>query len=167
MTEEQIELEVDQKDSMHGQFLIFSVGKEEFGVKIKDVTEIVSIQPVNVLPEVPKYIKGIINLRGKIIPVIDMRLRFKKKQIDYTDRTCIIVIETRQILAGLIVDQVAEVITIEDKNIAPPPDIRSNVGNKYISGIGKVGCDIKLLLDCEMLFNGEDEKCCQKSNKGG
>ncbi len=141
------------EDSMHGQFLIFSVGEEEFGVKIRHVTEIISIQPINVLPEVPEYIKGLINLRGKIIPVIDMRLRLKKKQIDYTERTCIIVIETRQISAGLIVDKVAEVMTIDDENIVSPPDIQSHAANKYISGIGKVGDSIKLLLDCEILLD--------------
>jgi chemotaxis signal transduction protein len=107
-------------------------------------------------PEVASYIKGIINLRGKIIPVLDVRLRFHKAPADYTDRTCIIVIEHQDQSVGLIVDQVAEVLTIEDECIVPPPEFAASVQNHYIRGIGKVGGDVKLLLDCDQFFTQQD-----------
>ncbi len=142
----------EMEDTQRGRFLTFALGAEDYGIEIKFVTEIIGIQEINKLPEVPDYIKGIVNLRGKIIPVIDVRLKFKKEPIDYTDRTCIIVIDTEDISVGLIVDSVSEVISISDENIVPPPDARTGVQNKYIKGIGRVGDRIKLLLDCEKLF---------------
>ena len=145
-----------QEDTQRGRFLTFALGTEDYGIEIRYVTEIIGIQQINKLPEVPDYIKGIVNLRGKIIPVIDVRLKFKKEPIDYTDRTCIIVIDTDDIGVGLIVDSVSEVTSISDENIAPPPDSRTGIQNKYIQGIGRVGDRIKLLLDCEKLFL-EDE----------
>jgi len=154
----QEEILEEQEDTQHGRFLTFALGDEVFGIEIRYVTEIIGMQPVTKLPEVPDFIKGIINLRGKIIPVIDVRLKFKKNAVEYNDRTCIIVIETSDLCVGLIVDNVAEVIAIEDENIVPPPDSRSGVQNRYISGIGKVGNEVKLLLDCEMLFKEEEAK---------
>jgi purine-binding chemotaxis protein CheW len=148
----QEELMEEQEDTQHGRFLTFALGEEVFGIEIRFVKEIIGLQPVTRLPEVPDYIKGIINLRGKIIPVIDVRLKFGKEPVAYNDRTCIIVIETSDITVGLIVDNVAEVLAIDDENIVPPPDTRSGIQNRYLSGIGKVGSDVKLLLDCESLF---------------
>ena len=154
MALEQTEQNIEQEDTICGRFLTFAVDEEIFGIEIRHVTEIISIQPINVLPEVPEHIKGVINLRGKIIPVVDMRIKLKKESAAYTDRTCIVVIQTDDIAAGLIVDQVAEVLTIED--IVPPPDTKTGVNNHYLSGIGKVNEQIKLLIDCELLFS-EDE----------
>jgi purine-binding chemotaxis protein CheW len=158
MTLEKEERLEEQEDTQHGRFLTFALGEEVFGIEIRFVKEIIGMQPVTRLPEVPNYIKGIINLRGKIIPVIDVRLKFKKEAVAYNDRTCIIVIETATISVGLIVDNVDEVIAIDDENIVPPPDERSGIQNRYISGIGKVENEVKLLLDCEKLFQEEDVK---------
>jgi Chemotaxis signal transduction protein len=150
------ELLAEEEDTQHGRFLTFTVGSEIFGLEIKYVTEIVGMQPITPLPEAPEYMKGIINLRGKIIPVIDIRLKFKKELREYTDRTCIIVIEIGDSTTGLIVDNVSEVQAINDDAIAPPPDRRAGLQNKYIAGIGKVENDVILLLSCEKLF-AEDE----------
>ncbi|WP_026882777.1 chemotaxis protein CheW [Clostridium akagii] len=144
------------EDTQRGKFLTFSVGKEAYGIEIKFVTEIIGIQDITEVPELPDYVKGIINLRGKIIPVIDVRLRFKKEAKVYNDRTCIVVIDIKATSVGLIVDNVAEVITIEDSNIVPPPDIKTGFHNRYVRGIGKVGSEIKLLLDCDKLLNDEE-----------
>jgi len=144
------------EDTQKGKFLTFSVGREAYGIEIKFVTEIIGIQDITEVPELPNYVKGIINLRGKIIPVIDVRLRFKKQPKEYNDRTCIVVIEIKDISIGLIVDNVAEVINIDDNNIVPPPDIKTGFHNRYVRGIGKVGNGVKLLLDCDKLLN-EDE----------
>ena len=146
---------MEVEDTQHGRFLTFVVGEEVFGIPIRYITEIIGIQPITKIPEAPEYIKGIINLRGKIIPVVDVRLKFKKEPIDYTDRTCVIVIETEELIVGLIVDRVAEVLTIDDADISPPPNIRTGIKNRYLLGIGKVGGEVKLLLDCDKLF---DEK---------
>jgi len=144
------------EDTQRDKFLTFSVGKEAYGFEIKYVTEIIGIQEITEVPELPNYIKGIINLRGKIIPVMDVRLRFKKEGREYNDRTCIVVIDIRDISIGLIVDHVAEVLVILPENIVPPPAIKIGFHNRYIKSIGKVGTEIKLLLDCDKLLNDEE-----------
>ena len=163
MDDNQNELEYELEDTQHGRYLTFALGNEDFGIEIAYVKEIIGIQPINNLPEVPDHIKGIINLRGKIVPVIDVRLKFKKEPISYTDRTCIIVIETNELLVGLIVDNVAEVLSIEDGNIVPPPAIRG-IQKKYIQGIGKAGDRVKLLLDCQRLFIDEEMEILSEIN---
>jgi len=145
-----------EEDTQKGRFLTFSLGKESYGIEIKYVTEIIGIQPITEIPELPEYIKGIINLRGKIIPVMDVRLRFKKEPKEYNDRTCVIVIDIKDISIGLIVDSVSEVLTIPEQDIVEPPQMNKGFNNRYIKRIGKVGNDVKLLLDCEKLLT-EDE----------
>lgn len=146
-----------EEDTQKGKFLTFLVGREEYGIEIKYVTEIIGgIQTITEVPEVPAYVKGIINLRGKIIPVLDINLRFKKEARAYDDRTCIIVIDIYDLSVGLIVDHVAEVVAIADEEIALPPDARSGFRNNYIKGIGKAGQDVKLILDCQRLLSHED-----------
>ncbi len=144
------------EDTQKGKFLTFSVGKESYGIEIKFVTEIIGIQDITEVPELPDYVAGIINLRGKIIPVIDVRIRFKKKTKEYNDRTCIVVIDIKETSVGLIVDNVSEVINIDDSNIVPPPNIKSGFHNGYVRGIGKVENEVKLLLDCDKLLNDEE-----------
>lgn len=145
-----------EEDTQKGKFLTFSLSDESYGIEIKYVTEIVGIQAITEIPELPDYVKGIINLRGKIIPVMDVRLRFKKPFREYNDRTCIIIIDIKDISIGLIVDSVSEVLTIPEQDIVEPPQINKGFSNRYIKGIGKVGNDVKLLLDCEKLLT-EDE----------
>lgn len=150
------------EDTQKGRFLTFAIGEEVYGIEIKNVTEIISIQRITEAPELPDYIKGIINLRGKIIPVLDVRLRFKKESKEYSERTCIIVVKIGDNSVGLIVDSVAEVTTITENNIVPPPDVNTGYFNKYIKGIGKVGNDVKLLLDCSRILSDED---CESLSK--
>ena len=144
-----------EEDTQKGKFLTFVVGQEVYGIEIKFVTEIIGIQSITEVPELPNYIRGIINLRGKIIPVMDVRLRFKKEFLEYNDRTCIIVIDIDGVSIGLIVDSVAEVLVIPDEDIVPTPHV-NKVQNRYIKAIGKVGADIKLLLDCQQLLSEEE-----------
>lgn len=153
--EEILQEDNSTEDTQKGKFLTFSLGKEDYGIEIQHITEIIGIQAVTEVPELPHYIKGIINLRGKIIPVMDVRLRFGKEPMEYCDRTCIIVVDIKDISAGLIVDSVAEVLSIPDKEIVPPPEI-SKVGSKFVKGIGKAGNEVKLILDCDKLLNEED-----------
>lgn len=145
-------IEIDE-DTQKDKFLTFSLGKEEYGIEIMYVTEIIGIQPITEIPEMQIFVKGIINLRGKIIPVIDVRIRFNKEYKDYNDRTCIIVIDIKDISVGLIVDSVSEVITIPEKDILPPPEVNNTFQNKYIKNIGKVGDEVKLLINSEKLIS--------------
>ena len=147
------EMDMLNEDTQEDRFLTFSLGNESYGIEIRYVTEIIGIQPITEIPELPEYIKGIINLRGKIIPVMDIRLRFKKEPKDYNDRTCVIVVDIRDVSIGLIVDSVSEVITIPKQDIVEPPQMNKGYQNRYIKSIGKVGSEVKLLLDCEMLLN--------------
>ena len=145
-----------QKDTQKGKYLTFSVGKEEYGIEIKFVTEITCMQEITEVPELPSHVKGLINLRGKIIPVFDVRLRFKMPAIDYNDRTCIIIINICDVVAGLIVDSVDEVTAIGDHEISSLPNKKTGFHNRYIKGIGKIQNHVKLLLDCEKLFTEEE-----------
>lgn len=141
-----------EEDTLKGRFLTFSLGNESYGIEVKYVTEIIGMQAITEIPELPEYVKGVINLRGKIIPVMDVRLRFKKEPREYNDRTCVIVVDINDISIGLIVDTVSEVITIPEEDIVEPPQMNKGLNNRYIKSIGKVGSDVKLLLDCEKLL---------------
>lgn len=149
----------NEPDAQRGKYMTFKSGNEYFGMKIQYVNEIIQFQTITVIPETEDYIKGLINLRGKVIPVIDVRLRFKQEPFEYNDRTCIIVINVKSTVVGLIVEQIAEVVEIKEENILPPPAIgRADKvqQNKYVYGIGKVGDAVKLLLDPDKLLNEED-----------
>ena len=157
------ELEV-QRDTQKGKYVTFKSGNEYFGLKIQYVNEIIGYQEITAIPESEEYIKGLINLRGKIIPVIDVRLRFKQDPFEYTDRTCIIVINVNQLVVGLIVEKIAEVVEIQEENILPAPSIgkADKSQNKYVYGIGKVGDQIKLLLNPDRLLNDEEKSALEQ-----
>ena len=145
-----------EEDTQKDRYLTFVLGEECYGIEIKYVTEIIGMHAIAVIPEIPDYVKGIINLRGKIIPVIDVRIRFKKEVKSYNDRTCVIVVDINDLSIGLIVDSVAEVLTIPEQEIVDPPRINKGVNNRYIKKIGKVGNEVKLLLDCDKLLTDTD-----------
>lgn len=153
-----------QEDTQKDKFLTFTLGSEAYGLEIKYVTEIIGIQQITEVPELPDYIRGIINLRGKIIPVMDVRLRFKKQFREYNDRTCVIVVDIKEISVGLIVDAVSEVISIQDQDIVSPSDLNNKISNKFIKGIGKVGNEVKLLLDCRNLLNNDQVEVLENIN---
>ncbi len=152
------EEELLEEDTQKGKFMTFQTGKEFFGISISYINEIISMTPITAIPEVQDYIKGLINLRGKIIPVIDVRLRFKMEPLEYTDRTCIIVIEVKSMTIGLIVERIAEVDTIMDDDIVPPPKLgnKDSEQNKYVYGLARTGDSVKLLIDPEKLIKDED-----------
>lgn len=150
------------EDTQKGKFLTFLLGKEVYAIEIKFVIEIIGMQPITEIPELPEYVKGIINLRGKIIPVMDVRLRFKKEPREYNDRTCIVVVEVDDILLGLIVDNISEVMSMADEDIVPPPEINKNTESRYIKGIGKVENNVRLILNCEKLMNDNDAEIISK-----
>lgn len=158
----------DERDAQKGKYMTFKSGNEYYGLKIQYVNEIIGFQTITAIPETENYIKGLINLRGKIIPVIDVRLRFRQAPFEYNDRTCIIVINVRSTVVGLIVEKIAEVVEIKEENILPPPTIgrADKVQNKYVYGIGKVGDSVKLLLDPDKLLNDMDMSMIEQNNNG-
>lgn len=147
-------LNFENEDTQKDKYLIFSLGDENYGIPIQYVIEIINIVEITTVPEQPKYVKGIINLRGKVISVMDVRLRFHKEEKEYDDRTCIIVIEVEGESLGLIVDNVKEVASIDEANISAAPAMNqddSAIG--FIDGIGKMANEIWLLVDCRKLLN--------------
>ncbi len=155
----------DQSESFQeNKFLTFTVGEEEYGIEIQDVIEIIGIQNITFLPNVPPYVKGVINLRGKVIPVMDVRLRFGLEERPYDERTCIIVVNVQDLLLGLIVDFVREVCEIPAENIEPPATIGPGKGSEAVRGFAKVGDEVKILLDTRKLFFHEDmETICRST----
>ena len=145
-------------DAQKDKYVTFKSGSEYFGIKIEYVNEIIVYQEITEIPETEDYIKGLINLRGKIIPVVDARIRFRQEPFEYNDRTCIIVLNVKNLVVGLIVEKIAEVVEITEGNIVPNPKIgeADKSQNKYVYGIGRVGDKVKLLLDPEKLLNDED-----------
>lgn len=143
--------DASSEDTLHGKYLVFQVGNEEFGIEIRHVTEIVGIQKINEVPDLPGYMKGVINLRGRVIPVMDIRARFNMSNRAYDERTCIIVVQVDGETSGLVIDQVKEVTEIADDQIELPP-ARAGQGGQYVKGIGKVNDEVKILLDVQRLF---------------
>lgn len=141
---------------MEGKYLSFWTEHQLFGVPIADVVQIVGVQNITELPESPHYVKGIINLRGSIIPVIDVRLRLSKPEKAYDERTCIIVTSIDETIMGFVVDAVDEVTNIEPEHISPPPQINSDSASTFLTGIAKKSDRVVLLISTIKLL-GKDE----------
>ena len=154
--EEFDEIDLEDDDTEEGKFLTFILGDETYGLEIIYVTEIIGIQKITEVPELPEYVKGIMSLRGQIIPVMDVRSRFEKPYREYDERTCVIVVDINDITVGLIVDGVAEVVTIPEEAIIPHPDLDESSNRQFVRGIGKVDKAVKLLLDCYKLLTDDD-----------
>lgn len=156
----------EDDSSEKGKYMTFKSGNEYYGLAIQYVNEIIQMQEITAIPETDDYIMGLINLRGKVVPVIDVRLRFKQPPQEYNDRTCIIVINVKSAVVGLIVEQIAEVVEIDENNILPPPKIghADKAQSKYVYGIGKVGNSVKLLLDPDKLLNDDDLSTGEKAS---
>jgi len=146
----------DKTRVREGKYLTFKLGREEYGIEILKVREIIGYMSITAVPQAPEYIKGVINLRGQVIPVLDLRSRFGMESADVTEQTCIIVAEVsqqgRQFNAGLIVDQVQEVLDIDGDHIEDAPQFGNDVQTDIILGIGKIGDSIKILLDIDKVL---------------
>ena len=149
------ELDLNEEEStQENKFLTFYIGSEAYGVEIQKVMEIVEIQKITRVPETLSFVKGVMNLRGNVIPVMDLRLRFGMEETAYTNRTCVIIVTEMEVLVGLIIDSVSEVMEILNKNIDPILE-RQNGVNQFVKGIGKANNQIKMLIDLKkLLFDG-------------
>ena len=135
------------------KYLTFWTDKELFGIPISDVVQIISMQEITPLPDFPEYAKGVINLRGNIIPVIDIRIRLKRPEAEYNDNTCIIVTNIQDSYIGFIVDTVDEVVNIGSESISPTPKVSKSVTNRYLTGVGQIGEKVVLLLNLSKILS--------------
>jgi len=144
-------------NSRAGKYLIFHLGVEEFGTEVLKVREIMGIQDITTVPQVPPYVKGVINLRGKVIPVVDLRLKFGLPPEEYTARTCIVVVRTVQagedLVIGMIVDGVVEVLTLAASDIEDTPDFGTGVQTPFLRGMAKIKGKVKILLDIDQVLS--------------
>lgn len=150
----------DKAGAREGKYLTFTLAEEEYGIGILKVKEIIGVISITSVPQTPPHVKGVINLRGKVIPVIDLRLKFGLPVIEYTERTCIIVIEiskdSSHILLGILVDSVSEVVNIKGADIEDTPNFGTKLKTDYILGMAKAGGKIKILLDIDKVMNADD-----------
>jgi purine-binding chemotaxis protein CheW len=138
------------------KFLTYFLGDEEYGVDIAQVREIIAMMKITPVPKTPKYVAGVINLRGAIIPVIDTRLRFDMPSLEYTEQTAIIIIEINKVSIGFVVDKVEEVLTIDEASISEPPKFGTNINTDFIKNIARIAEMVIMILDLEKLFEAEE-----------
>ncbi len=150
-----------------GKYLTFILAEEEYGIGILKIKEIIGMMPITSVPRTPKFVKGVINLRGKVIPVIDLRLRFGMEKLEYTERTCIIVVEidgqTGTILIGAVVDAVSEVLNIKGEDIEDTPAFGAKLDTQYILGMAKMEGGVKILLDIDQVLNTDELSALEKT----
>jgi purine-binding chemotaxis protein CheW len=143
-------------DPRVGKYLTFQLGKEEFAVQVLHVREIMGVQEITAVPQMPFHVKGVLNLRGKVIPVVDLRLKFGMPETEYTQRTCIIVVQIEgvggRISTGIIVDGVSEVLTLQAADIEDTPDFGSGGATPYLLGLAKIKGKVKILLDIDKVI---------------
>ena len=151
---------VQNVSGRQGKYLTFSLAEEEYGIGIIQIKEIIGMMPVTSVPQTPEFVKGVINLRGKVIPVIDLRLRFCMAASDYTERTCIIVVEiegdTSTIVLGIVVDSVSEVLNINEQDIEDSPAFGTKLNTDYILGMAKTEGGVKILLDIDCVLTSSE-----------
>lgn len=151
---------VAASDERAGKYLVFQLGKEEFGIRVLKVREIMGIQDITAVPQTPAYVKGVINLRGNVVPVVDLRLKFTLPEIEYTPRTCIIVVqvqtESHAMLMGIVVDGVAEVLNLAPTDIEDTPDFGQGIVTPYLLGMAKVKGRVKILLEIDQVLTSQE-----------
>ncbi len=150
-----------------GKYLTFTLASEEYGIGILKIREIIGMMPITSVPQTPDFVKGVINLRGKVIPVMDLRLRFGMEAIDYSDRTCIIVVEIEggggTVQIGIVVDSVSEVLNIKGEEIEDTPTFGTKLNTDYILGMSKMEGGVKILLDIDKVLSAEEIAALDKA----
>ncbi|WP_245589121.1 chemotaxis protein CheW [Desulfatirhabdium butyrativorans] len=143
-----------------GKYLTFTLAGEEYGIGILKVKEIIGMMAITTVPQTPAYVKGVINLRGKVIPIVDLRLKFDMASINQTEKTCIIVVEVanggQKVMIGILVDSVSEVLNIKGGDIEDTPNFGSHLNTEYILGMAKTGGKVKILLDIDRVLSNEE-----------
>ena len=157
---ETVDKELKEITDREGKYLTFSMANEEYGIGILKIREIIGMMPITSVPQTPEFVKGVINLRGKVIPVIDLRLRFNMDSIDYNERTCIIVVEilgqSSTVQVGIVVDSVSEVLNIKQDEIEDTPTFGTSLNTDYILGMAKMEGGVKILLDIDQVLTSDE-----------
>ena len=150
-----------------GKYLTFTLADEEYGIGILKIKEIIGLMQITTVPQTPEFIKGVINLRGKVIPVVDLRLRFGMDSMDYTERTCIIVVEIQgtngSVQIGIVVDSVSEVLNIRGEDIEDTPAFGAKLNTDFISGMAKTEENVKILLDIDRVLSAQELESLEKA----
>jgi len=166
-TAEKMDQAVKAMADKEGKYLTFTLADEEYGIGILRIKEIIGMMPITTIPQTPEFVKGVINLRGKVIPVVDLRLRFGMGSIDYTERTCIIVVEIAgqagTVMIGIVVDAVSEVLNIKGEDIEDTPTFGTKLNTEYILGMAKMEGSVKILLDIGRVLTGEEIATLKKA----
>ena len=166
-TEEAMDQAVKAMANREGKYLTFTMDKEEYGIGILKIKEIIGMMPITPVPQTPEHVKGVINLRGKVIPVVDLRLRFGMNAIDYNERTCIIVVEIEgksgTVMIGTVVDSVSEVLNIKGEDIEDTPPFGTKLNTDYILGMAKMERGVKILLDIDKVLNTEEVAAMERA----
>jgi purine-binding chemotaxis protein CheW len=143
-----------------GKYLTFKLGSEEFGLEILKVQEIIQMQAITRVPRTPEFVRGVINLRGKVIPVVDLRLKFGMDHVEDTEKTCIVVVQIRNatsvVVMGTIIDEVREVLDIPEASIEDTPSFGASIDTEFILGMGKIGQNVKILLDIDKVLSSQE-----------
>lgn len=172
MAEKDIDPEASQQKTesltgKEGKYLTFSLSNEEYGIGILKIKEIIGMMPITSVPRTPKFVRGVINLRGKVIPVIDLRIRFCMEEKAYNDRTCIVVVEIEshgiEMVIGIVVDSVSEVLNIKSEEIEETPEFGTSLNTDYILGMATMEGGVKILLDIDAVLSSEELTHLQKS----
>jgi purine-binding chemotaxis protein CheW len=147
-------------DTRAGKYLVFHLGEEEFAIQVQKVREIMGVQDITQVPQTPPHVKGVINLRGKVIPVIDLRLKFTMPALEYTHRTCIVVVQVAgqhgSVLMGVVVDGVAEVLQVAAGDVEDTPSFGQDVSVPYVMGLAKIKGKVKILLDIDQVMTARE-----------
>jgi purine-binding chemotaxis protein CheW len=149
------EAEKKESSTYEGQFLTFTLNNEEYGIEILKVREIIGVMDITTVPQTPEFMKGVINLRGTVIPVVDLRLKFSMPEEEHTQETCVIVVETNSSQVGIMVDSVSEVLNIQNGEIEETPSFGQGIDTDFIMGLGKVKEGIIILLNIEQILSSE------------
>ena len=164
---EAVDKELKEITDREGKYLTFSMANEEYGIGILQIREIIGMMPITSVPQTPEFVKGVINLRGKVIPVIDLRLRFNMDSIDYNERTCIIVVEilgqSATVQVGIVVDSVSEVLNIKQDEIEDTPTFGTSLNTDFILGMAKMEGGVKILLDIDQVLTSDELSLLEKA----
>lgn len=166
-TTETIDQAVCVMSDREGKYLTFVLAGEEYGISILKIKEIIGMMPITTVPQTPGFVKGVINLRGKVIPVVDLRLRFGMEKIGYTERTCIVVVEitagSGKVMIGIVVDSVSEVLNIKGSDIEETPTFGTRLETDYILGMAKMQGGVKILLDIDRVLSRDEVNLIKKA----
>lgn len=146
----------DEEDTQKDKYLTFRLGDEDYGIEIRHVTEIVSIQHITEVPDLPAFVKGVINLRGQVIPIIDLRLRFGLQERPYDERTCVVITRIVDNSVGMVVDTVNEVLDIPPELMAAAPAVQKGAAHRFVQGLGRVGDSVKIILNTEKMLHDDE-----------